>query len=219
VDGGALMPVALLPPVSSSGAAWRGQMPLLAAPRYVRGPSNSRWHRNRSGMQWPTGRITIHFWCGPSGHTSPQRDVLHFVDNIPAGEPACGTCVGRALGAGQDEVPADLPPLRFDPRWLAPPRFCPGSRSRELWQPVGSAAHSVGQCLVCGELVAIRAIGRGYNAWGAGPVHHTPGGGLVEPCPFHAWQRIVARDGRAVCDCGWPPEPSPTDHATHAGSA
>jgi len=196
------MSVALLPPVTSSGGEWRGEMPLTRARRYLRGPGNSRWHRVRSGRQWPDGRVSLDYWCGPFATDGPGVDKMLYRDAVPSDDPVCGTCVGRALGAGQDEAPTDLPNLVFSPRWQEPPRYCPGSRSRTLWTPV--SGHNVGRCLACDDLVAIRAIGRGYNAWGGGPVIHVPGANLVDPCPFHAWRRIVARDGRPVCGCGWP---------------
>jgi hypothetical protein len=194
------MSVALMPPVSSSCGDWHGEMPLTAARRYARGKANSRWHRPRSGVQWPDGRISLHYWCGQTVSDAPGRDSLWNVDEISDGAPACGTCVGRALGAKQDEIPVGLPPLRFDPRWITPPRTCPGSRSHTLWVEFGR----VGRCLVCQEFVGIRAIGRGYNAWGAGPVFHEPGPGLVEPCPFHAWNRMKRYGDIASCACGWP---------------
>ena len=198
------MPVALLPPVSSSAGTWNGEMPLTRARRYVRGPGNSRWHRVRSGYQWSTGRVTLNYWCGPFAQDAPGRNSLQYRDRLPAGEPACGTCVGRALGAKQDEQPADLPPLVFSPLWVKPPAICPGSRSRTLWTEIEEAHGSVGRCLACGDLVSIRTIGRGYNAWGAGPVYHAPGRGLIDPCPFHAWNRLIERVGGAGCACGWP---------------
>ena len=198
------MPVALLLPTTSSGGAWTGAMPLTTARRYVRGPGNSRWHRPRSGMQWPNGRISLSLWCGPSLSDSADRDQLLTADEVPADQPVCGTCEGRAIGAGQDPSPDGVPPLMFTPRWQAPPRFCPGSASRDLWASLQSAARSVGTCLACGDLVSIRVIGRGYNAWGAGPIRHYPGAGLISPCPFHAWQRIVRRGDVAGCACGWP---------------
>ena len=196
------MPVALLMPTSSSGGEWRGQMPLNSARRYARGRSNSRWHRIRAGMQWPSGRVSLQYWCGQQVSDSPDGDQLWTVDELPESELACGTCVGRALGAGQDDVPADLPPLRFDPRWQTPPRHCPGSRSERLWVQVSA---SVGRCLACGEFVGIRAMGGGgYNYGYFGAVQHDPGPGLVAPCPFHAWHRLVRRGEDVACACGWP---------------
>ncbi|GGM53596.1 hypothetical protein ACFFX1_54810 [Dactylosporangium sucinum] len=196
------MPVALLPPTTSGGADWSGQLPLTEAPRYVRGRGNSRWHRVRNAVLWTDGRTIYGYWCGPSGVDGGKWGPLWLTDDVPAGEPVCGTCVGRALGAGQDDAPAGLPPLVFSPRWQTPPAVCPGSRSRTLWTEL--PGNRCGQCLACGDIVPIRVVGTGYNAWGAGPVKHAPGADLVEPCPFHAYSRITAVDGRAVCGCGWP---------------
>lgn len=204
------MTVALLPPVSSGFGAWRGQLPINSARRYVRGAGNSRWHRVRSGAQYPTGRVVLNYWCGPGAHDGPDLDRLLYADELPPLEPACGTCVGRALGAGQDAVPADLPPLRFDPRWLQPPAKCPGSRSRTLWAPIPNGGHNVGRCLVCADVLAVRVVGRGYDAYGAGPVFHPPGRGLVGPCPFDAWNRLTVKGDRVGCACGWPYELTPS---------
>lgn len=204
------MPVALLPPTTSSGGSWSGQRPLAEAPRYVRGRGNSRWHRVRSAVVYPPRhgaaeeRTSYAYWCGQhvsNGGNGGKGGPLWLVDDVPPSEPVCGTCVGRALGAGQDETPAGLPPLLFSPRWRTPPSVCPGSRSRTLWIEV---SRNCGQCLVCGDITPIRVIGSGYNAWGAGPTNHAPGDALVEPCPFHAWSQLVERGGAAVCGCGWP---------------
>jgi hypothetical protein len=205
------MPVALLPPTTSSCGAWSGQLPLLEAPRYARGRGNGRWHRIRSAVVYPAaswrpdGWTAYTYWCGVHGTDGGKAGPLWLVDDVPASEPVCGTCVGRALGAGQDDVPAGLPSLLFSPRWRTPPAVCPGSRSRTLWTQV---SRNCGQCLVCGDITPIRVVGSGYNAWGAGPINHAPGVQLVEPCPFHAWINLVERGGRAVCGCGWPGETS-----------
>ncbi|MGI5245076.1 hypothetical protein [Dactylosporangium sp. CA-139066] len=202
------MPVALLPPVTTSGGNWYGQTALTTAPRYVRGRGNSRWHRVRSAIDNPAshGRgpwTTYNYWCGPFAQTSDDRGPLWLVDDLPPGEPVCGTCVGRALGAGQDDVPAGLPPLVFSPRWQAPPSTCPGSNRQNLVEPL-DARLRVGRCLACGAHDSIRALGRGYSSYGWGLVKHAPGTDLIQPCPFHGWHRIVGKDGRAACDCGWP---------------
>jgi len=201
------MPVALLPPTTSSGGAWSGQLPLNEAPRYVRGRGNSRWHRVRSATIYPPrqagdGWTAYAYWCGQHVTDGGKSGPLWLTDDLPADEPVCGTCVGRALGAGQDDIPAGLPPLVFSPRWQTPPTRCPGSRSRTLWTELPGPR--CGRCLVCGDIVPIRVVGSGYNAWGAGPTNHAPGAELVEPCPFHAWSQLVECDGRAVCGCGWP---------------
>jgi hypothetical protein len=202
------MPVALLPPTTSSGGNWHGQTPLTEAPRYVRGRGNSRWHRVRSATAYPpcetgSGWTAYAYWCGQHVTDGGKSGPLWLVDDVPPAEPVCGTCVGRALGAGQDDVPAGLPPLLFSPRWRTPPTVCPGSNKQNLVHPLDQRCR-VGRCLVCGEHDRIFALGRGYNASGYGLVRHAPGSALVEPCPFHAWSTLVERDGRAACSCGWP---------------
>lgn len=202
------MPVALLPPTTSSGGDWRGQTPLTTAPRYLRGRGNSRWHRVRSAVAYPPrqsgdGWTCYAYWCGQHVTDGGKSGPLWLVDDVPAGEPVCGTCVGRALGAGQDETPSGLPPLRFDPRWRTPPAVCPGSNKQDLLAPLDDRLR-VGRCLVCGVTERVHALGRGYNAYGYGLVKHAPGAELVEPCPFHAWSQLRGVKGRAVCGCGWP---------------
>lgn len=198
------MPVALMLPTSNGRGTWSGEQPVMEAKRYVRGPNNSRWHRVRSAVFYPQyNRICYSFWCGPSGSDPKDGGVLFFQDETPQFDDTCGTCVGRALGAKQDDLPLGLPPLRFDPRWQKAPPTCPGSNSRTLWTPVGYSG-SAGLCLVCGDTLAIRCVGKGYYAYGAGPVRHKPGPHLADPCPFHAWQRLDMRDGKVRCMCGWP---------------
>lgn len=201
------MPVALLPPVSRSMGREQGAVPLTAGPRYVRGPGNSRWHRVRAGVRRPS-RTTWTLWCGP--YLSERADVEALqVDEVPADELVCGTCVGRALGAGQDDVPAGMPDLVFSPRWLSAPKWCPGSRRYDLIGEPSVPAHgSIGLCLACGDLVAVRSMG---SRWCPtyGLVQHPPGVGLLDGCPFHAWQYVGLRpSGQAGCSCGWHDEPA-----------
>lgn len=204
------MPVALMLPTSSSGGDWHGQFPLTTARRYVRGKGCGRWHRVRAAVVYPAGThgwmghnwLAVEYWCGPHVVDLPKRPLL-WTDELSDGEPVCGTCVGRALGAGQDQVPTDLPPMVFDPRWQTPPRWCPGSGRSSLWRRIGRA-DVAGMCLVCGEAVPIRA--RPFPGWGYGMQRHLTGPDVVEPCPFHAWKRLVEQDGRVRCGCGWPYE-------------
>lgn len=214
------MTVALLPPLTSGLGRWDGvSAPLLEAPRYVRTQGMSRWHRSRSGTR-RGGTVSVGIWCGAGfvylAATEPTRHGGIGVDEVPDGEPACGPCVGKALGAGQDGIPtgSGLPKLRYDPRWIIPPGLCTGSRKRELWEPL-NARETVGRCLVCAELVTIRAVGRGYDAYGAGPVNHEPGPGLYEPCPFHAWNNPTKTPAGVACACGWPPAGPPEGSTTN----
>lgn len=200
------MAVSLLPPITSGYGRPEGAEPLTVAPRYVRTLLMSRWHRTRCGYR-DAGGMHLSIWCNGGSvildSTEWSTRLGVGVDDIPEHEPVCGVCVGKALGAKQDEQPDGLPLLRFDPRHLIPPSKCPGSRSRDLWKPL-NAAGSAGQCLVCGEIVPIRAIGRGYDAYGAGPTVHAPGDGLFPACPWHAWQMPALRpDGSVGCSCGW----------------
>lgn len=200
------MPVALLPPITSGPSRPPEATPLTTGPRYVRGRGNSRWHRARAGYR-QSGRTLFVFWCGPHRWDRPE-DRAWLTDDLPEREPVCGTCVGRALGAGQDQVPADLPPLVFSPRWITPPRLCPGSGSEQLiGEPPAPAQGSVGVCLACGDLVAVRSMGGPWNPR-YGLQRHVAGPGLVPACPWHAWQYIGRRnDDTAGCRCGWRTDP------------
>jgi hypothetical protein len=213
------MPVALLPPVGRALYGTPRRPPLTHGPRYVRGRDWSRWHRPRSGYHPRDDRpdyLIYHLWCGQTAGHNGNIGALLTRDDDPTDGPVCGTCEGRALGAGRDQLPVGLPPLRFDPRWITPPRLCPGSRSRVLWISTSDTAGNVGRCLPCGEIVPVRVVGRGYDAWGSGPVNHPPGDGLIDPCPWHAWSHIGIRhadgercagcprtDHRPGCACGW----------------
>lgn len=202
------MAVALLPPLTSGLGRWDGEsQPLLEAPRYVRTAGMSRWHRSRCGTR-RQGHVSVGIWCGAGYvHLASTQPTAHGgvgVDEVPDGDPVCGPCVGKALGAGQDGIPvgSGLPNLRYDPRWIKPPSTCPGS-GRDLWEDVPNS-HNVVRCLVCALLVAGRAQGSPYNpSWG--PVRHAPGAGLVEPCPWHAWNQPAKTPTGIACACGWPP--------------
>lgn len=209
------MPVALLPPVSGGGGEWRGQVPISAANRYVRGQRNGRWHRGRYGVLYPplregeTGHLIIGYWCGPHGSEKIGADTLLMVDEAPAGESVCGTCFGRALGAGQDEAPTPFPPLIFSPRWVNPPALCPGSRNKTI-EHVSAGDRlipRIAKCLICLQLVKTRARGSPYYPdWGAEIHPSGPDGLAVDPCPFHAWNQLTTRGGQVRCYCGWDPD-------------
>lgn len=191
------MPVALLPPVTSSGGDWDGvTRPLYEAPRYMRTRGMGRWHRPRYGVQ-RRDRTALHMWCG---YSWIRLGEALATDAVPEAEPVCGTCEGRALGAGQDDTPAGMPRLAFEPRWLTPPVECPGSGPRaDVYEELG---RNVGRCLACGELVSLRAAN--WPGYGYGPVRHQPGPALLSGCPFHAWNRIGRRaDASVGCRCGW----------------
>lgn len=190
------MTVALLPPVTG-GPVPAGMTALETAPAYVRTRGMSRWHRPRTGVRWPDGRITYGLWDG-AGYVALPGGLA--VDALPDdGLPVCGTCTGRAAGAGQ--IPS--PPGRglvFAPRHIGPPRWCPGSRTG-LYEPLPGGR--VARCLVCGDAHSTRAMGGPYNGRYA-IVQHPPGAGLVGPCPFHRWQQLTVTAGRVHCACGRP---------------
>jgi hypothetical protein len=194
------MPVALLPPITSGGT-WGTptRPPLTEGPRYVRTRNATRWHRVRAGYQHDRDEhITWILWCTKGG---AGANVI-AADEIPAGDDVCGPCVGKALGAKQDDTPPGLPSLRFDPRWLTPPSLCPGSGRESMFVEISAR---VGQCKACGEVLPTRySGGRGYSTWSTyGVVKHAPGAGLVEPCPWHAWRHLRSRGDTAGCECGW----------------
>lgn len=160
----------------------------------------TRYHRVRYGWRRPDGRETFGYWCGQHGPTT--RAAARPADWRP-GLSLCGTCEGRAIGAGYPTSPAlaagadpDPTDLRFDPRnpW-APPALCPGS-GRDL---VGNVAATAGRCLVCGDPVALR--GRRWPGYGYGAVQHPPGPELVPACGSHAWRYLGRSDDgrRAIC--------------------
>lgn len=57
-----------------------------------------------------------------------------------------------------------------------------------------------------------RAVGGPYDAQYA-ITQHPPGPGLVQPCPFHRWKALTARDGQIFCPCDT--ELTSPDHERH----
>jgi len=192
--------VVLEPPLNHSGP-WRPAgharpEPLLTAPRYMRTKGMSRWHRPRSGIRHvQQGYESWTFWCGQRANS--RRNPLGAAE-LPPGDPVCGTCEGRAVGAGQDEWPGGKV-LLFEPHRLITPKTCPGSRDERMFEWV-SHRGSVGRCLACGEHVAVRSMGGPFNGKVALTTHE-PGGALVGGCPFHAWRELTVIDGHAACAC------------------
>lgn len=199
------MPVALFPPIGCHGVVRAA--PLPDAPRYMRTRNMGRWYRPRSGMVHDhDDRASVDLWCGTV--ISNADRALGRDDPPDDGAPVCGTCEGRAIGAGQDAQP--FPPDRsliFCPTLHDPPRVCPGARLSGLFAELPGAR--VGACLACGEVCR---IGGGYRgAYGWSPLRmaaHPPGDGLMPPCWVHGWSELQNVDGRAVCGpCtieGWP---------------
>lgn len=193
------MTVTLLPPFTYSCGRTNATA-LATGPRFVRTRTMSRWHRTRSGVLYD-GRRSFHTWCGQLVFDSePRRNRGGFLgrDRDPVdGLPVCGTCEGRALGAGHDrnDGPRDL---LFSPHPRRP-RWCPGS-NRPLY-----AGHEdprgwprVGTCLVCGAVERVRASSHSYGGHTVGLTRHEPLA-LIDPCPFHGWRHLTARGGVAVC--------------------
>lgn len=197
------MTVALLPPRTSSGGDTRDQRALETGPSFIRnGRGGDRWHRPRSAVEYgprkwaPDGYIVWRLWCG--SHAYDQYAITR--DRPPTDdEPVCGTCEGRAVGAGQ--IPGDTPYATiFSPRYMDPPRTCPGSKST-MFEEMGPR---VGRCLVCGAYEPLRGGGGPYNGWW-GLRSHAPGKGIIEGCEFHGWNQIVEASDQgervAVCRC------------------
>jgi hypothetical protein len=184
------------PPLSYSMPHGRQPTVLWTGPRWLRNPS--RWHRVRSGVQYPHfDHATYHVWCGQTITSEKPATVELPTD----GAPLCGTCEGRAAGAGH---PSPITPgveLRFDPERLIPPRWCPGGGpygpARHVGEMVG---HKVVRCGACGELVAeINAYG--WNPRAGVPRRHEPGPGLVPGCPLHAWRHLTRTVEGVACQC------------------
>lgn len=195
----------LEPPYTRSAAAtWLPRpTPLTTGPRLVRGDHPQRpgryWHRVRSGTRQPAAthrpvaRATWHLWCGPMVFEP------HYLtaNTVPDGEPLCGTCEGRAIGAGHPPVLPGISAgvLRFEPVTQRPaPPVCPISARGMRWSPaMDRLTWPRFTCPVCGEVT---------GWYGRRPRRHEPGPGLVEPCPFHRWDQLVLdSDGRVRCAC------------------
>ena len=191
------MSVVLEPPLTNSGV-WHGggvraKEALAVGPRYMRGAAQSRWHRVRSGVRWSDDTVSWTLWCGQVVSRGSNRLTA---DRMADDLPVCGTCEGRACGAGQDDWPLEGPGLLFSPRRLTAPKHCPGSR-KEAYEALSLSA---GRCLVCGSVESVRAMGGPYNGRVA-MIQHSPGAELVPGCPFHAWRELRIVDGSVVCGC------------------
>ncbi|MFG3276196.1 hypothetical protein [Streptomyces luteogriseus] len=207
------MTVALFPPATLSVVDLIVEA-LTEGPRFIRTRGMNRWHRPRSGVRYPGDRTVFSAWCGYGIGGSRRAGGYLATEEPPEGEPVCATCEGRAAGAGQDDSPTGRP-LIFQPRWIDPPKNCPGSRSSLFEELPGGR---VGRCLACGDHQPLRAMGGPYNPRYA-IVQHPTGSALVPPCPFHRWRQLTARDGHVHCACGRTPQqratpPLPNPHAT-----
>lgn len=191
--------VRLEPPYTRSLGSYGHAAPLTKGPRLIRTGGMGRWHRPRSGIHLTRqGRTVFHAWCGQSINVG---DAI-TASELPPDESLCGTCEGRACGAGH--LPTGTPlneALLFEPRSSAPPPGrCPSYR---LWGVDSLPPRGVFACPVCGEATKTRASGGPYNSRVV-IQRHAPGPGLMAPCPFHRWDWPALRDGVAVCGCGAP---------------
>ncbi|MDH6111941.1 hypothetical protein P3T36_006876 [Kitasatospora sp. MAP12-15] len=190
------MPVYLFPPITTSPCRIDAE-PLTEGPRFVRTDRMSRWHRVRSGIRYGDSHTVYNLWCAGSVH----GDSFLAREQLPDGERVCGPCDGRAVGSGQEPAGPAGRALLFTPQALAPPRYCPGSRNQRLTAAIPPG--TVGQCLACGDLHPIRAMGGPYNGRAA-ITQHAPGRGLVAPCPFHRWRYLTPVGDAIECSCGRP---------------
>lgn len=193
------MAVALLPPIPSCGDRSHVLEVLKTGPSFVRSRNGRYWHRPRSGVRLVAlgnllpERTSYHLWCGQIAHAS--RIITRQAP--PMDLPVCGTCDGRALGAGQIPSETDYA-TEFTPRGIDPPARCPGSGT-DLYERV-DAAGRIGRCLVCGELGRLRSAGSTYRST-FGIAIHAPGPGLTGRCDLHGWNLLTVRDGHVVCRC------------------
>lgn len=195
-----------LEPPYGRGACLRDVLPVRRGPRLARTRGMGRWHRPRSGIQFTRAsggaRVCFQFWCGQSGQGA---DIL-TASEVPVGEPLCGTCEGRAVGAGHPPIGVELRvALLFEPvSSKPPPPVCPATKPRayvdDRWLRLVHS--SVFACPACGVPTRLRAAGGPYDSH-VKIEGHQPGPDLLDPCPFHRWDSIVVRaDGTAGCSCG-----------------
>lgn len=205
---------ALLPPAPSGNPYWRPRRdddePLDYAPAFMISPSRRAHycHRPRSGHRRPDGRTSYSSWCGQLLYNPIP------VDRPDAATPLCGSCEGKAVGAGWPAasdivlgaVTFPVVPQRFTPRpYFDPPRRCPGGQ-RDLYLP-DPANWRRGTCMVCGAAVALRASGAWWSDSSFGPVHHPPEH-IIPPCRWHAWRYLEWIDpSRHLVGCRCQMEP------------
>lgn len=194
------MTIKLLPPVTRrpAHATYDDQAKALTeGPAFILGRPSTRyeprWHRVRAGELFTdingAQRTYWHAWCGP------HHNAAHVVaiDELPTGQPLCGTCDGRAKGhIGENG-------LIYSPDLLKPPKLCP---SKQLYVQAG---YNVGRCLACGQLAALRWTG-GYT--GREVITSHPPLNLVAGCPYHGWRSLTPDGDTAVCACRSEPWPT-----------
>lgn len=156
-------------------------------------PGVTRVHRVRTVLERVGGRgLVTYLWCGQSRYDPPTA-IVTPEDTI------CGTCEGRAIGAGQPSTlelltrPHAVAPMLFSPRVASPGKNCPGA---------GTALGDPDQrlCFVCGASVKFRGMG---GVWRSRYCleSHAPGAGLIESCIWHGWTSLVLVGEQVVCAC------------------
>lgn len=190
------MTVAYAPPLTGAPAEYGQSLTheaVTSGPAYIRTRTMTRWHR----IRWSYLRLNHDggitqvwsFWCGQT--TFSRRNPL-TADEPVAGEPRCGTCEGRAIGANPER-----PEWLFTPWTLERPDLCPGSRTRFADPRPGTR---VTECFTCGSIEPVRACGGPWTpTWQLAA--HPPGPGLVEPCDFHGWRGLMRVREQTVCRC------------------
>lgn len=191
--------IELEPPYREHGRD--GDVALKRALMFGRTATMTRWHIPRSGVLRGNAFRTFTVWCSAIGmHPDRPRNPTLMVDEITDGVPVCGTCVGRARGAGH-EIPVievqHVSDIVYEPRHIRIPRSCPGAARTDFIH----VNVFVGRCPACKEYMPIRGGNRGYDWTPPKLRQHEPGPGLVDPCPFHMWDRITPE---GVCSCGAP---------------
>lgn len=181
---------------------------LVRSVRSGQGRYEARWHRTRSAIKRPAGdfrpepTVVVSAWCG----TTIFANEAFTTDDALDGFPVCGACEGKALGAGLPGVVALLDTTRtgviFEPECITafkPPKVCPGVSLEPL--ALDRPSDGVGVCAACGMVAPIKHPLRysTVNDWLIR--NHTPTSQLVDPCPRHAWDDLVYRDGTATCRC------------------
>lgn len=87
---------------------------LISAPPLIRSPRMTRWHRPRRGYFHTNVGRSFETWCNYSisdqrGKKSGRGPQLIFADQLEAHDlPVCGTCEGRATGAGHAPTAVEL---------------------------------------------------------------------------------------------------------------
>lgn len=195
-----------LEPPYTRGSGLMNCEPILEGPLLARTRQATRWHRIKSGLRFPDGRVCWTYWCGSGaggGKMATRSDLP--TDGLPI----CGPCEGKALGAGYNGTVAVIAGeslLLFEPESQSKyrtPQRCPGTSRASMVIMLGAEySPRVIRCGACGLIVPIGSWrGSRYNPEPPGPAQHKPLH-LPEPCPFHAWDDLVLVDGKAQCRCG-----------------